>query len=428
MIGPSNKDIVRDARALALRVPEARSLDLEPVTDRGVGIIVSPWRNDGAFVPHNLHRMMSRVGGFPPALARYFIAGYSKPGDVVLDPFCGKGTALLEAVALCRHAIGGDIAPDAVIVSRAKCIAVSIASIANYIEGLKIDRRCSLRFVPPNVALFYSRSTLTELMSVRRQILEDMKNRSRRDAATFAAAVMLGLLHGHSKLALSLPCNQAFAMSPNYVRRYVADHRLKKPDRDVRKCLLQRALELLPAPRVSTEAKIFEAPAEDCQAYVKKTVGKVQLIVTSPPYLNRQTYIKDSWLRMWFLGRNRAELAEKTLETGNVVAFVDGLKDAIGAMTRCLDVGGRLVLVCGRARVSVGGKDRPVRVGELCLYALDQLADKKTVTVEQVIVDKKLMVRGSYFAVHRGQVSSQNGQNHRRYGEDEILVLRKTKS
>ena len=41
-----------------------------------------------------------------PALARHAITHYTRPGDLVLDPMCGIGTTLVEAVHTGRHAIG----------------------------------------------------------------------------------------------------------------------------------------------------------------------------------------------------------------------------------------------------------------------------------------------------------------------------------
>jgi DNA modification methylase len=44
-----------------------------------------------------------------PALAAHAIATYSAPGGLVLDPMCGAGTTLVEAVHAARHAIGVDL-------------------------------------------------------------------------------------------------------------------------------------------------------------------------------------------------------------------------------------------------------------------------------------------------------------------------------
>jgi modification methylase len=46
-----------------------------------------------------------------PAIARHAIQRYSQPGDLVLDPMCGIGTTLVEAIHLDRHAIGVELEP-----------------------------------------------------------------------------------------------------------------------------------------------------------------------------------------------------------------------------------------------------------------------------------------------------------------------------
>jgi modification methylase len=46
-----------------------------------------------------------------PAIARHAICAYSQPGEIVLDPMCGIGTTLVEAVHSGRHAIGVELEP-----------------------------------------------------------------------------------------------------------------------------------------------------------------------------------------------------------------------------------------------------------------------------------------------------------------------------
>lgn len=402
------------------------STDLPPVADRLLGLTIPSWRCDKNLDEHKVHRMMSRVGGFPPPLARYFIARFSNAGDVVLDPFCGKGTTLFEAMQMRRVAVGGDIAPDAVVVSRAKCGPVTIADVANYIQNLSISGKHDLKEIPSEVSLFFSRKTLWEVLSIRAQLLRDMNRRGTRDVATFVAGVMLGLLHGHSRLSLSLPCNQAFAMAPAYVRRYVKEHGLRRPCRDVRKCLLEKSLEILPLPRFETRSHITVAPASQCCDYVTELADKVDLIVTSPPYMARQTYIKDSWLRTWFLHADRRAQTATTLETGNVVKFVEGMGRSLRSMGWSVKKGGRIVLVCGRAKVMFDGTDHSVAIADLCLHTINSCPTLcKGLIPEHIIRDRVMMKRGSYFAVHHGKVDNGNGEKARRFGEDEILVLRK---
>lgn len=66
---------------------------------------------------HNFYRYPAR---FSPKFVRAAIEALSKPGDLVLDPFMGGGTTLVEALALGRHAVGADISSLATFISEVK--------------------------------------------------------------------------------------------------------------------------------------------------------------------------------------------------------------------------------------------------------------------------------------------------------------------
>lgn len=70
-----------------------------------------------AGLTHNFYRYPAR---FSPALVRAAIDAFTIPGDVVLDPFVGGGTTLVEALASGRHGIGSDISALAAFVSDVK--------------------------------------------------------------------------------------------------------------------------------------------------------------------------------------------------------------------------------------------------------------------------------------------------------------------
>ena len=422
----SRQNVLQNALRARQFATKEQSTRLAPVLELFSSQKVHPWRLNGSSPEHAFHRMMSRVGGFPPALARYFIAAYSQPGETVLDPYCGKGTTVFEAIQMGRNAIGGDIAPDAVIASRAKCEVVSVAGVAKYIQDLNADSCRSVLDAPADVRVFFSRSTLLQILSVRKCLLNDMQNETTRDVATFVCGVLLGILHGHSRVSLSLDCNHSFAMSPNYVRRYVREHALARPRRNVKACLLERSLALLPRPEAHGIATIVERPADESPQYLGTMRGKVALVLTSPPYLNRQTYIKDAWLRLWFLNRDRKDVAKHSQETGSVVRFAEAMRRSLTAIVDCVADGGAIVLVCGEAKIAHGARTKQVRVSDLCLHGLDQdPLLRERMEVVSLIRDRRLMNRGSYFAVYAGRNDDEKRKPPPRYGNEEILVLRK---
>jgi DNA modification methylase len=69
------------------------------------------------YLTHALHPYPAK---FIPQIPNALIQELSSVGDTVLDPFCGSGTTLVEALVLRRHAIGVDANPLACLVARAK--------------------------------------------------------------------------------------------------------------------------------------------------------------------------------------------------------------------------------------------------------------------------------------------------------------------
>lgn len=66
---------------------------------------------------HDFYRYPAR---FSPLFAREAIRAFTRQGDVVLDPFMGGGTSLVEAQAEGRHAVGTDISSLAVFLAETK--------------------------------------------------------------------------------------------------------------------------------------------------------------------------------------------------------------------------------------------------------------------------------------------------------------------
>src|SRR5258708_2547108 len=66
---------------------------------------------------HTFYRYPAR---FSPTFARSVIENFTDPGDVVLDPFMGGGTTLVEARASGRRGVGSDVSSLAVFLAKTK--------------------------------------------------------------------------------------------------------------------------------------------------------------------------------------------------------------------------------------------------------------------------------------------------------------------
>lgn len=69
---------------------------------------------------YGLHGLHEYKGKFNPQIVRALINAIDLEADFLIDPFCGSGTSLVEAMRLGIHAVGVDRSPIAAIVSEAK--------------------------------------------------------------------------------------------------------------------------------------------------------------------------------------------------------------------------------------------------------------------------------------------------------------------
>ena len=291
----------------------------------------------------------------------------------MLDPFSGKGTAPLEACISGRIGIGNDLAPEAYVLTHAKVRPVSLSKIKGYLK--KVEREMDLqsakaKSVNGDVKIFFHPETLKQIVALQKVIQFDDS-----DEGIFIKALMCGILHGASEISLSLPCSHSFSMSPAYVRRYAKNHKLRRPRRDVINCLGKKAENVLrdKLPEVRGEAyhkDVTEIPLEK---------ESVDLIVTSPPYFNKQTYPWDNWLRLWFLGYDYKEVRKSLFQTGSKIKFIEFMTKALEGMYEILKNNSACFIVIGDVKLN----DEVINPAEL----LAQPAESVGFNVKRIIND-----------------------------------------
>jgi hypothetical protein len=242
---------------------------------------------------------------FPEAFAERWIAELTEPGDLILDPFCGRGTAPFQAVLMDRRAVGGDINPVAYCITRAKTNSPTPASLRTRITRLERDYasetgRKRARALPDFYRHAYQPKTLRQILYLRSRLRWRAS-----DVDCMLAALMLGALHGESERSLAYLSNQmprTISTKPDYSVRYWKKRRLRPPKRDVFALLRDRVDYRYASDPPKRRADIYCGDVRDLVHDGPIGPGTVKAVITSPPYLDVTNFEEDQWLRLWFLG------------------------------------------------------------------------------------------------------------------------------
>lgn len=298
-----------------------------------------PWKN---FENKNrLHSICSYMAMFPPGLPNHFIKKYSKKGEIVFDPFSGRGTTVLEACFMNRVGIGNDLNPLAYLLTKAKSYIPSEKRIISRLNALekefKQTNKISISKENPRIKMIFSNYTLRQLIFLKKRLVWKKNNLD-----AFITALLLGIIHGNSEGYLSLKMPNTFSMSPNYIKNYISEHKLTKPKRDVFH-LLKKKLN-----------RCYQKPLKKGRAYMKDAKrikplkdSSIDLIMTSPPYTRVIKYGQFNWIRLWFLGENEKEVDKDLFFSQSKEKYCEFMLEVLEEMKRILKPQRKLVLVIG---------------------------------------------------------------------------------
>jgi len=117
----------------------------------------------------HIHRLHPYKGKFIPQLVEYFLDShiddfknrvFFQKGDIILDPFCGSGTTLIQANELGIHSIGIDISPFNAFITNTKLSKVDIEVLEN---SLKIINKKLDEFIKNRNNIVFENELLEEL-------------------------------------------------------------------------------------------------------------------------------------------------------------------------------------------------------------------------------------------------------------------------
>lgn len=225
--------------------------------------------------------------GFSPEVTEFALSEEGLTSGTLLDPFCGIGTTLLTAKKHNLNSIGLDVSPVAVLASKVKCADYSsneLTEIKNFLFSVQDLREPSLSWdfelFSPRAA--FPKSNYNALLSLR-DAISDISNERVRNLLLLALVSVIpqvgifikdGGVLKIDKRKRAIPTKEAF-------RR-----RVKKMLFD-----LEQNSIIGPIPRIE-QVDSRKMPLEN---------ESIDLVVTSPPYLNNVDYTKVYGLELSLL-------------------------------------------------------------------------------------------------------------------------------
>lgn len=337
--------------------PEVDSLDGGTTSSGPLWHAISPrWG-------HSMQTMCSYHGMFPARLAHYFVQKYSQAGDVVLDPFSGRGTTVLQARMSDRQVVGNDLSPLAYVLTRAKANPPSWLSLLKTVDDLERAFNKGKRKVgdvSQDIKMLFHERTLTQLVFIKAHLLSRPMVEWSPEMFMIAGS-LAGIMHGSWRndgtsqyLSISMP--NTFSMSPTYVRKFIAEHGLERRPQDVFERLRDKFARLYLDGITGPVGNVFQEDAANLMVKGPLKSASVDLVVTSPPYLQVVNYGTANWIRLWLLGldevsrqqgEGRKKLNAKLDHNHRYDGFKDFMLRTLKGIERVLKKDGVAVVVIG---------------------------------------------------------------------------------
>lgn len=227
---------------------------------------------------------------------------------IVADPFCGSGTVLLEGLLRGHTVLGADSNPLARLISRVKTTALPAAHIATGVARIRSQTQQLHRADAPsvvNLAHWYKPSVARELAKIKKTI-DELEPGAIHDFMRVCLSVCARKM-SNADPRISVPVRINLARKEKYGRHYPELRRHLHTLKATNVLPTFEAIALKNSARTDALVSII---SNECPAAILDNVTeiggeelreKVDLIITSPPYLGAQKYIRTSSLGLGWL-------------------------------------------------------------------------------------------------------------------------------
>src|SRR5438093_7598309 len=204
----------------------------------------------------SLHEISYRAC-FKPQLPRFFIQRLTEPGDIIYDPFMGRGTTIIESGLLGRVPHGCDINPLSRFLTRPRLNPPTLRQVTERFREIHL---ADCDEMPEELLTFYHPDTLREICALKKYLLTRQAQAKLDSVDEWIWMIALNRLTGHSPGFFSvytLPPNQAVSVKSQ--RKINEERRQTPPRRNLSDLILRKSVQLL----------------ADCNQAVRTTLAKV---------------------------------------------------------------------------------------------------------------------------------------------------------
>ncbi|WP_213995820.1 DNA methyltransferase [Tepidanaerobacter syntrophicus] len=294
---------------------------------------------------------------FKPQLPQFFINLLTQKGDIVYDPFSGRGTTAIEAGILGRNIVSNDINPLSRILTLPRFFVPNVIEVKERLENITYDMKLRADI---DLSMFYHPKTEAEIVSLKNYLKQRESEKKEDKVDLWIRMVATNRLTGHSPGFFSvytLPPNQAVTAER---QQLINAKRNQKPEyRDTKKLIMKKTKSLI---RNIKEQEILNLRktgnsalflSEDARRTPQIPDESVSLTVTSPPFLDVVQYDSDNWLRCWFNGIDAKKVANTITMSKNIQEWSCVMEEVFYELYRITKKGGWVAFEVGEVK---GGK------------------------------------------------------------------------
>jgi DNA modification methylase len=343
------------------KLSEEKMVGLVPVVDNnwdfeGIGI------KETQYSTHFFHHWAAK---FIPQIPQNIIRKYGKTGDIVLDPFAGCGTTLVEAKLLGCPSYGIDISPLAIRICRAKVEKIDdqlLDGFQAWLDHWNRNYQMSVKRgelelfgeerLPDDPTLFegsdtWFRSDVAKCVKWILQKIRDFDPNTKNFIEVSLSDLLKGMSHARSDRTVpSLPKNSRYfdkkheRWLDNQMREINVFKRLSSQ--------LKRMSFALEQFHRRTNDGLMCRPILDDARHLAEFIPEANIVVTSPPYWSAQNYQKLHYLSFKLLGLS--EPGEKEIGR-NASDYLNDMDIVVEQISKIL--GGVFAIVIGESKENV---------------------------------------------------------------------------